>query len=303
MPRLAILLQANDRYTAEQWPRQQAELEKRIQDFRLYIYRGPGHFRVLAEKLAQDQCELIVSLSNPQALNEIINGICRHPSSKCHIALHPEFHTGPLTDRVKTKTDFISFIERWLNGQTEVEHFDAIQIHYQGEFGQTEDRIFFYSSSVGLATQILQRLKTKKHAIEKWRFLSKLLPQLPFARPYPLKIEIDGTETTQRVITLFCANLAKSAHGFKMDPKSSAKDGKANVMLLKQSHLLGYLVAALPFYAGHFKKISFIDMIEAKSLKIKAIENQKVSLDFDGKHRGYLPAEFQVLPKAIPILR
>jgi diacylglycerol kinase family enzyme len=112
----------------------------------------------------------------------------------------------------------------------------------------------------------------------------------------------DHSEQHMTVANLCIANARYFGGGMKIAPDAKLNDGKFNVVSIGDLGAAKILTNAPRLYTGSHLGIDNVGHALAKKVLARpAAGQERIGLDIDGELPGYLPATFQIFPKALRV--
>lgn len=302
MAKIHFIIDPVDRKIGEQWPYEEEKIKALSQDYEVHIVRGRSHAHALARQAAKTGTDLLVCVGGDQAVSEVANALHLQSDSAPRLSIHGRLHTGDFGRSLPFRSNFLEFLDDYLQGKAIREDLDLGQIRYTGEYGQRIEQVFVNYAAFGYASVITNRRPPNASAL---RILRLIFATLPFYKIPALRCQPDGASAiSEQLLTGFISLMPYAAGGLKIAPDANPRDGRFVLTKAKKSNILRYMAAALQSYFDRASQMSFIERVACKDLKIEStMVGRAVRIDFDGESRGYLPAEINIKEKALKILR
>lgn len=302
MARLHFLIDPIHPNIGKLWPSEQAKVEKLCTDFEIHIIRGRLHAEALTRKiLSQSDSELIVCVGGDRMVNEVVNSLAtKEESKRPKLHLYPHLHREDLIRNIRSRKQFIDFLEDFLQGKFQEDRLDLIEARYTGEFGQELRRLFFGYASFGYATQVLSRLKEAKGS--RFQLFRKIFRGLAFYKAPQLHITVDGEKIeSETILTGFVHNLPHVQGGWRLSPRSDPRDGRMEVSFIRRANYLRYLQMLIRFYNTGIMSTPQSIVGQAKdSIRIESMsKSSQIRIEIDQELRGNLPLQLRVLKGAM----
>jgi diacylglycerol kinase (ATP) len=132
-------------------------------------------------------------------------------------------------------------------------------------------------------------------------YLAAVVKTLSRFTPAGFRVELGGGETIEGAHMLVAVGNAISyGGGMRVTPDASVVDGSADVFLLRALSTGAFLRAFPKVFRGTHVSHPAVRMIRASSLKIEA--DRRIQVYADGERVGPLPALFEVVPSALPLV-
>lgn len=169
------------------------------------------------------------------------------------------------------------------------------------DVGRVNDRHFLNVASIGLAADVskAQNVDTKK----RWKILAyplSLFRAIQAAKPLRLKIKRDEENIKLRVFQLGVGNGRFHGGGLAVSDIAAIDDGRLNVYAIVPSNhwALATVLFALRF--SQHKRNEAVQTFTASRLSVTT--SRSVDVNTDGEITTKTPAEFSILPGALPVL-
>ena len=132
-------------------------------------------------------------------------------------------------------------------------------------------------------------------------YLAAVVKTLSRFTPAGFRIELDGNETIEGPHMLVAVGNATSyGGGMRVTPDASVVDGSADVFALRALSTGAFLRAFPKVFRGTHVHHPAVRMARASSIKVEA--DRRVQVYADGERVGPLPALFDVVPSALPLV-
>ena len=110
--------------------------------------------------------------------------------------------------------------------------------------------------------------------------------------------EADGTEVT----TVAVCNGQYAGGGMRFGPEARLTDGQLDVVIIRPSSLLNQLRHTPKLYQGKLKGVASVSQHRGRHIQVEPLSDRPAYIEFDGEAPGMAPAEFSILPAALPVL-
>ncbi len=169
------------------------------------------------------------------------------------------------------------------------------------DVGRVNDQHFINVASIGLAAHVskAQDVETKK----RWKILAyplSLFRAIQAARPLRLKIKRDGESMKLRVFQLGVGNGRYHGGGLAVSDIAAIDDGRLNVYAIVPSNHWAMATVLFALRFGQHKRNEAVRTFTAKRLIVRT--SRSVDVNTDGEITTKTPAEFSILPAALPVL-
>lgn len=169
------------------------------------------------------------------------------------------------------------------------------------DVGQVNDRHFLNVASIGLAAHVskAQNVETKK----RWKILSyplSLFRAVRAAKPLRLRIKRDGEDMKLRVFQMGVGNGRFHGGGLAVSDLAAIDDGRLNIYAIVPAN---HWALATVFFALRFRQHKRNEAVHTFSAtKLSVRTSRSVDVNTDGEITTTTPAEFSILPGALPVL-
>jgi diacylglycerol kinase family enzyme len=267
-------------------------------EFNCVVTHGPGDACRISE--AARNVDTVVAVGGDGTINEVMDGVVRSGNPELRIGV---LYSGTSPDFCRfhgIPTDPEQALRCLVAGKTKP--VDVVRIAYAQPDGSQKTAHFACSCNVGMGAAVARQANRSR------AFLGDALGTglaviraILFLNPVDLDLEIDGVPCPLRQVNNL--SILKNPHiasGLKLKVDLRVDDGRLILVGVHGKSRLG-LCALLPgFYSGKASTAEAV-FIQACS-RVKVSSSTAQELEFDGDPRGYLPAEMQVLPRALNLI-
>jgi diacylglycerol kinase (ATP) len=254
------------------------------------ITKRPGHAQEIVKQYVQMEDYRVYSIGGDGTLNEVLNGIV---GSGSILGIIP----------AGTGNDFIRSITGFGNTENILERTIKSGDFYV-DLASVNGRYYINVASVGLDAEIAYNAKVFK----KSRFLSgsaayifSIFITLLKYKSKLMNIEIDGKNTELKTLLISVANGKYYGGGMKVAPTALLDDGLLDICLIKHVNKLKILVLFPKLIKGTHHTIKQVSFYKGRKVVIRSSE--KLSLNIDGEIFRTKEAIFEVLSKAIRVIK
>ncbi|MCR4715941.1 MAG: diacylglycerol kinase family lipid kinase [Lachnospiraceae bacterium] len=271
---------------------------------RLIMEQIVNHIDVVYTKKQNDAREAVIDLHDGDydfitaiggdgTINEVISGIA-DGDSNIPIAI---ISAG-------TVNDFANY----LNLPTEVEPFINMIKNFRTkkiDVGSINGKIFMNVVAGGIATDVGYNVsKEMKAMFGKAAYYVEGMKEIPkqFFKPFKLKIESEEYNDEAEYLLIMVTN-SQSVGGYKQAaPLASVSDGMLDVLLLRKMEVFQVSELLFRFLAGDHINSPAIEYFQTKAIKITSLDDNEMSIDYDGEYYGTLPADIHILEGRINVI-
>jgi diacylglycerol kinase (ATP) len=294
--------------TRENWSGIAADLRAHFGPFSVAFTKSRGDGIDIAERAANAGRSLIIACGGDGTVNEVANGILRS-GVDVELGVLPSGTGG----------DFRRTLEMPLNNRDaaaalrdgETRRIDVGKATFHDHSGTEVSRYFLNVSSVGLAADVLKRVKAAK--VFDWLPVESIRGRANFAvstlqEVFDLNAPVvrvrfdDGDEHSLKTIALCIANARYFGGGMMIAPNARINDGMLDVVNIGDLSTAKILANAYSLYRGTHLNIDEVKSTVAKRIEITAADpSQTVYLETDGELPGKLPVTYEVVPDALRV--
>lgn len=291
---------------ARQWPVIEQELHARLGTFDLALTTGPVHASRLAEDAAASGYDLVIAVGGDGTLNEAVNGVLRasdEPLPRAAIGYIPSGTGCDFARSIGCGPDASAAIGCIAEGRERL--IDVGRVAYLDDAGESQVRHFVNISSCGLSAVISRNIN---HAARfrrlpaKARYLAETIVSLLGFRAERLRFVTEDADFEAEVLLAVVANGSHFGGGMKIAPTAGIDDEKIDIVIL--AHMpTGRLMRKIGLvYRGAHMGEPEITAVKASRIRIDRVggaDGVSVPIEMDGETPGFLPAEFEILPRAL----
>lgn len=286
---------------AKQLPSLRLEIEKRFSNYEIRTSKQRGDIPELTAAAASGEFSHVVAVGGDGTINEVAHGF--HLAGKTQAAMG----VVPLG----TGSDFIRSIgvPRDLGGALDLlattppSPIDLGVVRFKNHEGQRATRAFINISDFGLGGEVVDRAnRSPKWLGSFFTFYVNTVLSLMFYRPKNVRFRFDDKAFDKRITAVLIANGQFFGGGMRGAPKAILDDGKFDVIVLDAMSPLTIVRNLSKLYdATDVLKNSAIHFF--RTTRLEAESDERVLIDMDGEQPGTLPAEFEIVPGALRLVR
>ncbi|HJU53603.1 MAG TPA: diacylglycerol kinase family protein [Pyrinomonadaceae bacterium] len=296
--------------TRGSWPAIAADLATHFGAFNCAFTEGPGGGRVLGARGAEEGRSLIIACGGDGTISEVANGILES-GRDVELGILPSGTGGDFRRTLDIPARSADAARLLRRGRAR--RIDVGRVTYLNDEGAEETRHLLGVASVGMSTDIINRVKEDN---SRWlptagagRLKSKLSFALAGARTTMslpqtnVVVSLDEGPSRRLTVANFCvANARYFGGGMKVAPEALLDDGRFDVISIGDLSALKILANAHKLYRGTHLDMDEVHATRARVVTVKpARKNQEVAIEIDGELPGRLPARFEILPKALRV--
>jgi diacylglycerol kinase (ATP) len=272
----------------------QKKIESRIEtslDKSKFVYNivyttHPGHATEISKKALGEGMEIVVAVGGDGTVNEVGQTLIGSSSA---LGIIPTGSGNGLARHLKIPFNFTKAINIINKGT--VRKIDTATVN---------DKVFLSVAGIGYDAYVARKFAKagKRGFITYFLTVSR---EYPMYRPRKYEIEIDGTMITRRALMITFANSSQFGNNTSIDPRARIDDGLIDVCIVRRIPLL-----ILPFYlpllfTKTFHKTHYIEIIRAKSAKIRRKKGKAIHFDGDPSRMGE-KLEMKISPLSLNII-
>lgn len=289
--------------TGREWPRIRALAEEIIGPFEAYLTKAPGDAVSLTRGCLQRGAAVVVCVGGDGTLNEVVNGFFDDSSPVRAGALLGFIPNGTGCDFSRTfpsSSGLRSALESIKKGAAR--KIDLGRIHFQDHQGLPAARYFHNIASFGLGGEVVERVNRTSKALGPFiTFIWGTLLSLATYKTKGVTVQIDDAPAfTREIFHLAVANGRYQGGGMLVAPDAVLDDGLFHVTLIGAMSLPLVLLRLPKLYNGKIKTIPEVAVATGKRVRISS--GEQVLFDIDGEQPGLLPAELEIVPRAIEMI-
>ena len=288
----------------KRWEKFYAQLQEKgiTVNFSFTLY--PGHAIKLAKEALLSGYRRIAVFGGDGTFNEVIQGVIRDDELVNPDLVLTFLCAGSSCDFDKLFKIKKSLIERLLSN--DVIKIDLCRVRCRGFKGENVVRYFVVNSSTGVISHAIAEFNRSTRFIN---FLKKISVDLGAIVSGIRALASFGTfngtlsfDNNESEWSLKNATVFKSSYfggGMNYGLSSKADDGVLHVATIDAVNSVRLFLLIPSLYTGRILKKKPAKYHKCKSFKIDS--RQDIFVETDGEIIGYLPAEYNILPRKLPI--
>ncbi|HEX3100886.1 MAG TPA: diacylglycerol kinase family protein [Pyrinomonadaceae bacterium] len=294
--------------TREKWSLTASELRSHFGPFSVAFTKSQGDGIDLATRAAKSGRKFVIACGGDGTINEIANGILLS-GEDVELGVLPSGTGGDFRRTLGLPHTNREAAAALRDGDTKL--MDVAKVTFTDHSDKSVSRYFLNVSSVGLAADIIKRVKSAK--VFNWlpvesvrgraNFAVSTLQEVLDLDPSLVRVRFDdGAEHTLQTIALCIANSRYFGGGMMIAPDAKINDGLLDVVNIGDISTAKVLVNALSLYRGTHHRLDEVNATLAKRIEITAADPTKeILLETDGELPGKLPAVYEVVPNALRV--
>ncbi|MEP6787249.1 MAG: diacylglycerol kinase family protein [Acidobacteriota bacterium] len=294
--------------THDKWSLTASEFRAHFGPFSVAFTKGVGNAVDIAERAAKSGRRFIIACGGDGTINEVANGIL-HSGEDAELGVLPSGTGGDLRRTLGLPLSNREAAVALRDGETRT--MDVGHVTFQDHEGETVTRYFLNVSSVGLAADVIKRVKSAK--LFDWLPIESLRGRANFAistltevldlTPSMVRVRFDdGEEHTLQTIAFCVANSRYFGGGMMIAPDAKINDGLLDVVNIGDIGTAKILLNAYSLYRGTHNKLDEVKSTLARKVEISAADpSVDILLETDGEMPGKLPAIYEIVPDALRV--
>jgi YegS/Rv2252/BmrU family lipid kinase len=290
--------------TGRNWTRIDQEIRRGLKtDLDVRFTERQGHATTLASEAIKEGCDRVVAVGGDGTINEVVNGFFEKGKPINPNAALAAMSIGTGSDFVKTlefpSTPFEA-AERIRRGKAWT--IDLGKCTFTSLDGEQQSRLFINIADFGSGGAVVDKVnRTSKVFGGQISFLWGILTTLPTYKNKLTKYRVDdGPEKEEVLNTFIVANGRYYGGGLKPAPNAQLDDGLLDIVSIGDVGFLEAVSSLGKFRKGTYLEIAKVKFSRGKTVVASSEEPQLVEME--GEVVGRLPAQFEVLPKAMKII-
>jgi diacylglycerol kinase (ATP) len=269
-------------------------------DTSLFETTYAGHAKALAEQVANQNFDVILSAGGDGTLNQVLNGMLLSSAKKLPVlGLIPLGSANDFARSVGITASVDQLLEI-INNKSD-QSIDIGEVTCRDKNSKTIARYFINACSLGMGPLVVERLeKNRKKFGPSLSYLSAILTTFFTHKPQPIKCKADLWEWEGRARVAAFANGVSFGNGIYIAPDAKQNDGKLNSFIAEDVPLWRFLI--------YLQTIKMKKQIKDPQIKYSLLNKLEITsgelccLEAEGEIIGYLPAIVEIKPKAIQFL-
>jgi diacylglycerol kinase (ATP) len=294
--------------TGRAWPRLASELRSHFGPFAVAFTERAGHAREIGEAEARAGRKFLIACGGDGTASEVADGILAS-GADAELGLLPSGTGGDFRRTLRVPRRGADAAASLRAGRTV--RIDAGRVGFLNPAGGRESRHFVNVASCGMGGEVIRRVKREggrlpaalPHALGGRAAFAAAAARasLSYERP-AVAVRLDGGPERRLVITNFCvANARYFGGGMKIAPAAKLADGLFDVVAVGDLNTPAILANSYKLYLGTHLGMREVGHALAAGVSVRAAGDQKVLLEVDGELVGTLPADFELLPRALRV--
>jgi len=293
---------ANGR-TGKNWPALRESLESVIGSFSFQFTELMKPASAIATTALQGGFERVISIGGDGTFSETVNGYFKDNkpvNPEAILAFITQGTGGDFQETLgsgKSFPDALSAIS--LN---RVKRVDVGKITSKDNSNEEISRYFINIASFGMGGKIADRMNNSvflKKLGGKTAFYLITLYTLVFYKNAPVSLGFNNKVIEAKIRNVAVANARFHGGGMMMAPDALTDDGLLDIVVFDNMSFLEMLFLSKKIYTGGHIGHPKVRTFRAGSIKVDS--DIPIRIEVDGEVFGVLPADFEILPKALKL--
>lgn len=298
--RYAVVLnpRSGNRRAAKQWREHEARIRSSLGNVAVFTSERPGHGTDLARQALHEGYDRIISAGGDGTHYEVINGFFENDSPIRPEASFAILPIGTASDLRKTLAlpkmpDVIALLS-----STQVLPIDVGRVRSTNDDGSTRTDYFNTAVHIGVGSVVNEHVNNRSKVLGAFLTfaLGVVTARLAYS-PLVMEIDADGERFKERYLEVIIANGFHDGGGMHVAPRGTLDSGFFEVYLIGNLGPLGTLLNVPRMYRGTQDRHRLVRYLRAKRIRVACEE--RVLAGPDGETAGHMPAELEILPRAV----
>lgn len=300
---------AGDGRLKRDWAEVAVALKRHLGSFKLRETQAEGDAERLAIEFAAEGYDLVIAAGGDGTASETADGLLqatREGHDHTALSLLPCGAGMDFARGLGLPDDVDAVLERIAG--SEVRTVDVGRMSYIDDHGALASRHFINIASLGLSGHVDRAVnvdKRKGRIPAKVLFLWRTITEFFSYRFDDVVITIDDAEPIEgRVALVAIANGPFFGGGMMIAPDASLEDGQFDIVILHAAGKIALVRGIRLLYTGQHRNHPTVTILRGKKVLVEpageAADNS-VLVDIDGEAPGRVPAEFEIVPRALKL--
>ena len=294
--------------TREKWSAVAADLRAHFGPFNVAFTKSQGDGIDLAERAALAGRTFIIACGGDGTINEVANGILRS-GRDVELGVLPSGTGGDFRRTLGIPLSTREAAAALRRGETKT--IDVGLATFHGHDGGEVSRYFLNVSSVGLAADVIRRVKSAK--VFDWlpdgqirgraNFAVSTLRELIGLDAPIIRVRFDGGEVHPlKTVALCVANARYFGGGMMIAPDAKLNDGLLDIINIGDLTTTRVLTNVHSLYRGTHLNMKEVHSRRARKVEISTPDaSREIHLETDGELPGRLPVTYEIVRNALRI--
>ena len=293
----------------QDWTMVAAAIERHLGAFDMRETQAERDAERLALEVAVEGYELVLAAGGDGTASEVADGLLQavgEGHAGTALALLPCGTGSDFARGLDLPRDIDALLARI--AASEARMIDVGRICYVDDHGALASRHFINIASAGLsgaADRAVNADKRKGRVSAKLLFLWRTATEFLRYRFQTVSITVDDGEPFEaRVALVAAANGRFFGGGMMIAPDAVLDDGQFDFVILRAASKLRLIWDIRLLYGGRHRNHPAITIVRGKRLLVEPVgdaNGNSALVDIDGESPGQIPAQFEILPRALSV--
>ena len=288
--------------TEKRWQLIKEAIKSHFREFKYIFTEKPKQATEIVRRLLSDGFDLIIGVGGDGTLNEIANGFFKSHAPEvinqdAALSIIPSGTGSDFVRAMKIPRDFRESVAQ-IN-RAKKRRIDIGRIMFGAGAGPRRCHYFINVADFGLGAEVIKRL-ADRNPLKRGplTYYKGLLSSLLHFRSKKVSLEVDGQRYADgRYVIGAVANGPIFGGGMIIAPQARPDDGYFDLVLVEDMGLLEIVGNTPRLYSGTIARNPKVRIVKARNIKVDS--QDEVSIEYDGELGECLPAEFQLVERAI----
>lgn len=290
--------------TRRKWSEIREALRHFIREFKYEFTEHPFQAAEISRAAIKDGSELIIGVGGDGTMNEIANGFYENMKIINPLTSLGIVPSGTGCDLIKSLNvpRSLSHALRTLT-QAPSSLIDVGRVKFLNNDGILTERLFLNVADFGIGGEVVKNVTESRMRRKASSYLKCLLSTVINFSHKKIRITVDGRPLDlDEYMIGAVSNGRVFGKGMKIAPEAKIDDGFFDFILVKGMKLFEFFRNVWRIYAGTHLSHPKIFSFRGKKITAEPADTfEPVLLELDGEQLGLLPAEFELIPRSIPI--
>jgi diacylglycerol kinase (ATP) len=164
-----------------------------------------------------------------------------------------------------------------------------------------ETRHYVCVAGAGFDSEVSETANSMKNGLgATGTYIAAVLKTLPRFVPAAFHLQVDDRSIDVHAMLVVLGNSTSYGGGMKVTPAALLNDGELDICIVGAMKTAAFLRAFPKVFRGSHTNHPKVTMLRGRTVKLEA--DRRVNVFADGERVGPLPAVFEVLPEALPVV-
>ncbi len=290
--------------TLRRFERVRGRFAQELGDIEVKLTERPRHASELSRAAVDGGARAVISVGGDGTNNEVVNGFFDDEGhgvgdGTCAFGVVTSGTGGDFRRTFSWSTEPLDDLARLKRFQTR--KIDVGRV----VFADGAARTFVNIASFGMSGEVVDVVNHSSKALgAKLSFMLGSVRTMIGHKPQAVRITLDDGESWQDDVTLVAvANGQYFGGGMWIAPEAKVDDGQFDCVAVSGGGLGFWLREGLKVYGGKHIGLPGVRVSRCKKVRAEPLHaGERVLVEIDGEQPGVLPATFEILPGALPLL-